>query len=184
MSQNQVNFSTKEFFSRMAKNVWQCVSTGYTVLVLVMTVLLKWAGIGSLSEMKVLGLAFQLVVVFFFAWVGLSRSLKEIPSLSAVGYRFFHFLLSAVGLFLFFFVVWSPLSFAFGESANGKLDTGEVNWAFIILAFVLFLASYFATVGLRAALRGKREKRRTEEEEYKSMLERRKKRDEEKEKQA
>ena len=180
MSQNPVNFSSKEFFSRMAKNVWQCVSSGYTVLVLLMTALLKWAGIGSLSNMKVLGLAFQLCVVFFFVWVGLSRSLREIPSLSAVGYRLFHFLLSTVGLFLFFFVVWPPLSEVLGESATGTLNTGDVNWAFIILAFVVFLAAYFATVGLRAALRGKREKRRTEEEEYKSMLERRKKRDEEK----
>lgn len=178
MSQEQGTFSSNAFFARMGKNVWQCVSSGYTLTVLTLSALLHWASLGSVVQGNVLGLAFQLCVVFFFVWVGLFRSLKEISVLSAVGYRLFHFLTSTVALFLFFFVVWPPFAVALGERKADNLSEGAINWAYIILAFVLFLAAYFAFLGLRAALKGKREKKNREEEEYRSMLERRKKRDE------
>lgn len=172
MSAFEQKFDFGAFCKTALRDAAETVTVGYTLMMLLLGALVHWAGLGSISQGHILGFGFQLSAVFFLAFVGLFRSIKAVPAFSSTVYRLFHFVLSAAMLYVSFFVVWPGLAVGLSEM---KEDTsGVVNFTFIIFAYVLFLASYFAVIGIRAAVRAHNAKVERERAEYESMLARRK----------
>ena len=151
------------------------VAAGFTLTMHLFGSLVCWAGLGTVVQGNILGFAFQLSTALFFFVVGLSRALKRVPVFSTTVYRLVHFLVSAAWLYVCYFVIWQPLSVALGEQKVDNLASGAINFAHIILAFVVFVGAYFAVIGIRAAVFARRAKRERDRAAYDSMLEKRKK---------
>ena len=170
------NQQTREFDRRVSlraavKEALQSVTVGFTLTMLVLGALVHWAGVGSVVEGNILGFGFQLSTAFFFLVTGIARSLKRVRVFSSTVYRLFHFTVSAAVFYVAYFVMWQPLSVALGEQKVDNLASGATNWAFVILAYIIFLSAYFATVGVRVALSKQREREQRDRAAYESMLE-------------
>ena len=139
-------------------------------MVILLGLLVYWAGLGTTVQGNVLGVGFQLVTVLFFALVGFCRRLKDIRGLNGTVYRLLHFLAGAVFLYLGYFVLWPAFSVALGEQKADSLASGAVNWAFVILALVFYLIGYFGTLAVRALFRRAKARRLLKQAEYVEMI--------------
>ncbi len=166
MSVTEVKFDTKRALSEL----WQTISSGFTFTVFLSSLLFYWAGLASQVFGQNMFVSFMLVTLLFYVVVGLARSLKQVKVFSKTVYRLFHVVISAAMMYVSYFVVLDPLRVALGEKTEDTLASGAVNWAHIVFAYALFLAAYFATIGIRAAARAYREKKARELEAYQSML--------------
>ena len=170
-NQQTRSFARRDSFRAAARETLKSITVGFTLTMLVLGALVHWAGVGSVVEGNILGFGFQLSTAFFFLVTGIARSLKRVPVFSSTVYRLFHFTVSAALFYVAYFVMWQPLSVALGEQEVDNLSSGATNWAFVVLAYVLFLTAYFATVGVRVALARAREREQRDRAAYESMLE-------------